>query len=224
MLTDRTTMFSYLRRRWMELWRTLDPQGRVDHAVLLDDLRKRYSEPHRAYHTLKHIQHCFWECDEVWPYLVNRPAVELALWYHDAIYDVQPTPDPQAKDNETRSADLARSIILAAGLGTEFAALVEVSIFMTRHQGGVTNSDSCLVVDIDMAILGQPQEPFLAYEREIRAEYKEIPEETFRKKRAEILHRFLNRPRIYSHPYFQDKYELQARKNLAFSIRQLQAS
>ena len=66
---------------------------------LYDALVARYSEPHRRYHTLQHLAECFAAFDEI-AHLAEHPAdVELALWFHDAIYDTR------RSDNEQRSAE-----------------------------------------------------------------------------------------------------------------------
>ena len=66
-----------------------------------DALLAAYSEKHRHYHTIKHIDHCLRELDGA-KSLAHDPAeVELALWFHDAIYD------PHSSKNEERSADWA---------------------------------------------------------------------------------------------------------------------
>ena len=63
---------------------------------LCDALLARYSEPHRRYHTLQHLAECFAAFDEIAD-LAQHPAdVELALWFHDAIYDTR------RSDNEQR--------------------------------------------------------------------------------------------------------------------------
>jgi predicted metal-dependent HD superfamily phosphohydrolase len=76
-------------------------------------------------------------------------------------------------------------------------------------------------VDIDLSILGQPPERFWEYESQIRREYEWVPENVFTEKRAEILQQFLSRKTIYGTSYFFEKYERQARINLAASIQKL---
>jgi predicted metal-dependent HD superfamily phosphohydrolase len=41
---------------WEAAWRAL---GLAPPAALLSELRARYAEPHRAYHTLQHLDECF---------------------------------------------------------------------------------------------------------------------------------------------------------------------
>ncbi|MDC6684803.1 hypothetical protein N4Q63_27415, partial [Leclercia adecarboxylata] len=69
-------------------------------ARLLAELRTRYAEPQRAYHTWRHIAEllAFW--DETQAEMHQPMAVLSAILFHDAIYE------PFAKDNEARSADL----------------------------------------------------------------------------------------------------------------------
>lgn len=64
-------------QRWTTLWKHLGAQG--DASVAYNDLVARYSEPHRAYHTLEHIGHCLDELEQVRHLAINPDAVELAL-------------------------------------------------------------------------------------------------------------------------------------------------
>jgi predicted metal-dependent HD superfamily phosphohydrolase len=91
----------------------------------------------------------------------------------------------------------------------------------TKHDAMPDSTDSRLLVDIDLAILGAPVERFDEYERQVRQEYSWVPDALFRRKRREILEAFLARPRIFSTDYFQLKYEAQARTNLERSITAL---
>src|SRR5438128_12245744 len=97
-----------MKERWLRYWSAAGAQGSPE--PVWADLSKRYTERHRAYHTLRHIEQCLVEFDEVRREAVDPIAVELALWYHDAVYD------PHARDNEERSAVLAESVAAAAGL------------------------------------------------------------------------------------------------------------
>ena len=74
--------------------------------------------------------------------------------------------------------------------------------------------DERLLVDIDLSILGAPEDRFTEYERQIRQEYAFVPKWLFRRKRREILKGFLDRPAIYSTPHFHDRLEARARDNL----------
>ena len=81
-----------------------------------------YSEKHRHYHTLQHLRECFELFDEA-KGMAGRPAeIGLALWFHDAIYDVR------RYDNEARSADMAAASIRAAGTPAASAARTSASL------------------------------------------------------------------------------------------------
>ena len=112
-------------QRWMTLWQRLSARG--DASVVYNDLVSRYSEPHRAYHTLGHIGHCLDEFEQVRHLATNPDAVELALWYHDAIYDTK------TKDSEERSAALAVEEARNASLPDSFGQSVANLIMATKH-------------------------------------------------------------------------------------------
>lgn len=91
----------------------------------------------------------------------------------------------------------------------------------TKTHQTEAGSDAALLVDVDLSILGQSEARFAGYESQIRAEYAWVAPEVFKVKRAEILERFLARSRLYTTDHFFARYEAQARRNLAQSIRTL---
>lgn len=202
--------------RWARGWRQVTTTGEPQQVY--DELVSRYSEPHRHYHNLRHIAECLAEFDAAGQVGKDPVAVELAIWFHDAIYDTQ------AADNEERSAKLARERIAQAGGNAALSESVAALVLATKAHDPALHPDAPLLVDVDLSILGQPRERFQEYEAQIRREYNWVPEETFAAKRAEILVRFLARERIYATHHFFAKYEQQARTNLQNSIHKLTRS
>lgn len=202
-------------KRWLNLWEMLDAP--TNPRPVYEYLIKRYAEPHRKYHTLQHILFCLQEFDNVrnrvdgWQAI---PTVELALWYHDAVYDTR------ALDNEEQSGRLVVQVCLNAFLGNLGAHAARL-IMATRHTAKPEDRNAGLMVDVDLAILGQLPDVFDAYEVGIRQEYAWVPDEQFRNKRAEILQSFLDRSSIYTSDYFYDRYEQRAKANLKCSIQAL---
>ena len=196
--------------RWRSFWAAANAAG--DPTAPWEALAVRYGEPHRAYHTLRHIEHCLEEFQPVRGEARDPVSVELAIWYHDAIYDTH------RRDNEERSAVLAESVAAAAGLGPGLARRAGDLIRVSTHRKSASEPDARLFTDIDLSILGQPPDAFADYERQVRVEYSWVPEEEFRALRAKILETFLDRFSIYGTGKFQDKYEKQARLNLTASL------
>src|SRR5579862_8801291 len=52
-----------------------------------DRLAKAYGEPQRHYHNHRHIAECLAEFDQARGLAGDAVTVELALWFHDAVYD-----------------------------------------------------------------------------------------------------------------------------------------
>jgi hypothetical protein len=65
--------------------------------------------------------------------------VELAIWFHDAVYDTR------RSDNKQKSAEWAEAVIQHSGLSRGIAKWVSSSIVATRDQGGesLTGMLSC---------------------------------------------------------------------------------
>lgn len=205
--------------RLIEHWRgCFSPLGLSEpDGGAFTDLMQRYSEPHRAYHTQQHLDECFSEFERARDSGQSRGAVGLALFFHDAIYDTH------ARDNEEKSAELARQTLATFGAGAALLGAITGLILVTRHAAMPETPDQQLVVDIDLSILGAPETRFDEYERQIRQEYSWVDEAIFRAVRCKILREFLERPAIYSTSAFHDRLELKARDNLRRSIAALAA-
>jgi predicted metal-dependent HD superfamily phosphohydrolase len=201
--------------RWQRLWQSIGANGEA--SGWHEALTRAHVEPQRHYHNQQHIADCLTEFDGV-RHLAKQPeAVELAIWFHDAVYD------PKAPDNEEQSAALARGCLEAAVL-PDLARTVAELVLATKTHDTVAGSDAAVLVDVDLSILGQSEARFAGYESQIRAEYAWVAQEVFNAKRTEILQRFLARHRIFSTDHFFTRYEAQARQNLAQSIRTLSRS
>jgi predicted metal-dependent HD superfamily phosphohydrolase len=197
-----------LHASWSDAWHALGVSS-PDEA-LFNALLAAYREAHRAYHTLQHLSECLALLDEERSHAKRPAEVALALWFHDAIYDVH------RHDNEERSAAWARQALLDAGAPREAAGRVHALVMATRHdaQSEKPDGDARLLVDIDLAILGAAPERFAEYERQIRIEYAHVPPAIFEPRRREILGGFLAREPLYLTASLRERLEANARRNL----------
>jgi predicted metal-dependent HD superfamily phosphohydrolase len=201
------------RERWIRLWHDASPHG--DPGRWFDELAARYSQPHRHYHNLRHIAECLTEFDAARQLASDPVAVELAIWFHDAVYD------PHAPDNEEQSALLAERCLTETRTASPLRAAVSDLVLATKTHDGSGHPDARLLVDLDLSILGKGAGRFCEYETQIRREYDWVPDLVFAAKRAEILEGFLARGRVFVTDCFYQMYEKQARSNLQASLRRL---
>ena len=199
-------------QRWQRLWKAIGASG--DAPGWYERLKTTYAAPGRRYHNQQHIVDCLAEFEAARGLAKQPDAVELALWFHDAVYD------PTAADNEERSADLAKQCLESSGRA-DLAGTVAALVMATKTHSATAGTDAALIVDVDLSILGQDERRFADYEAGIRAEYAWVPQKVFNAKRAEILQGFLKRQQIYVTEHFRSKYEIQARRNLERVIRGL---
>ncbi len=187
-------------------------------------LLKQYVQGDRHYHNLQHIVSGLDELKEVEHLLDCKELVQFAWWYHDSIYYtgcLEKGMPAIVKDNEEKSAMLACGVAKEIGMNEEFLANLEKLILLTKHDKEPEDINGKILVDVDLAILGQPSKVFDVYEQAIRREYHWVPEEIFKRERAKVLQNFFDRKGIYHTEHFRNKYEAQARKNLEFSIFKL---
>jgi predicted metal-dependent HD superfamily phosphohydrolase len=188
-------------------------------GAVRDELIARYSEPHRRYHTMAHIEDCLAQVAASTDFTdAQRALMDAAIWFHDAIYD------PTRHDNEAESAKLAVERLSAEGAAPAFIAEVSRLILLTAgHSVADGDALGARLVSIDLSILGAEAERYDAYAAAIREEYAHVPEALYRAGRAAIMSRFLESDRLYADPAWAERYEGRARANLAREIAELTA-
>jgi predicted metal-dependent HD superfamily phosphohydrolase len=168
-----------------------------------------YNEPQRVYHSIAHIECCLSIFDQVSHLLKIPDAVELAIWFHDAIYQLG------ASDNEQLSADLFMKV--TDGLfQDDFREAVYQHIMATCHSSTqITDHDTQLMVDIDLSSFGLPWPEFFRDSKKVRQEMGHISDAEYYQKQIAFQQRLLGRPSFFYSDYFIEHYEAQARSNLA---------
>lgn len=203
-------------KRWSSMWKAIPAEG--NGSGWFGCVYGAYSEPHRSYHNLKHLQECLEVFDEVKSLAVKPALLEAALWFHDVIYDPQTT-----SENEEMSADLARDALETGAVEQAVVEHIRSLILVTKHHVPDNRPDAALICDIDLSILGREEERFQEYEEAIAQEYAWVPEVDYVKGRRRVLEKLLQRDRLYFTDFFAQRYEARARSNLRWSLERLQA-
>jgi len=206
------------RSRFETLWRR--SVGSRDAASAWHALDAGYSEPLRAYHNWSHIGAMLAGLDGARGVpefqAVSFDEVELAVFFHDVIYD------PRAKDNETRSAAAFRSASADASiLNTAAIDRIAAAILATATHAATPDISTRLLLDLDLRVLGGTPDDYLAYVDAVRHEYAFVPDDQWRVGRTDVLRRFLERPAIFQTAHVAERYEAFARENIRSEIEAL---
>lgn len=185
---------------------------------LVRGLQARYGEAHRAYHTWAHIGALLGHFDGLdWS---DPEGVEIALYYHDAVYV------PLSTTNEADSAALMRAE-MAGRADPAVIDRAEAIILATATHRVPDDADPALAgdiaqfLDMDLAILGAAPEAFDAYDSAIRQEFAAIPDEIFLPRRRRVMGAFLDRDRLYLTDRFHRTHDAPARANLTRLVARL---
>ncbi len=193
--------------------------------VLFDSLMGRHREAHRRYHGVRHVTWVVRHVDEL---AATEPvddigAVVIAAFFHDAVYD------PLASDNEAASARLAERELI--GLGWDDArrqrvvAMVKATATHAVPTGiGIesgTDTDTAVLLDADLAVLGSDPASYQAYVDGVRSEYAHVSTDDWRIGRTQVLQAFLDRPSLFATPTGRARWEARAQANLAAEVASL---
>lgn len=185
------------------------------------ELSALYRAENRHYHGIAHIEALLNLLDEYRSAFTDPEAAEAVIWFHDAVYD------SRAKDNEVRSADLARdrlADVVDAERLNRIARMIEATATHTvpEIEPGSARRDAALLLDMDLSILGAAPKTFDAYEAAVRREYAWVEEPLWIAGRSAVLKTFLERAHIFHTDIFRHRFEKQARENLRRSIDALE--
>ncbi len=202
-----------LEHQWNHLFNSFGRESFL--SSTFNDLVYKYSEKHRFYHTLVHIDSCLKKLDEVSDSITDIFSLKVAIWFHDVIYD------PLRNDNEEMSARCAQNFLSVLQLNQEEISKIIGLIELTKHNKIPIIDDEKYLLDIDVSILGADAEIYRIYEDSIREEYRQVPDLTYKEGRKKILQSFLGLESIYYTRYFQEQFEKQARENICKAISNL---
>lgn len=152
-----------------------------------------YAEPHRHYHNLHHVDAMLGKMDELCSGVADGdPALEMAVWYHDVIYD------PRASDNERKSAvhfSNGAGIYMDPEIHDRVIRLIMATDYSRPRSG---NEDEDFMRDLDLSILSASPDDYRRYREAIRMEYSHVPDDAFSAGRMAVMKRFLESPVFHS--------------------------
>jgi predicted metal-dependent HD superfamily phosphohydrolase len=180
---------------------------------LREDLLARWSETHRKHHTVAHLHEMLDAIGLLAESGIefDREAVELAAWFHDAIYEVG------RDDNEDRSAELARELLASSPIRDEVARLV---LLTKTHEVADDDVNGAVLSDADLSVLGSEPLRYRAYAAAVREEYAGVPDDVFKHARAQVLRALLDGP-LFHTPAGRERWEQLARRNIAEEVAEL---
>lgn len=169
------------------------------------ELIERWSEPQRHYHDLTHLMFML---DFLSQHSPVDDATAFAAWLHDAVYD------PTSSTNEADSAELAEPVLSRIGRPELTDRVRELVLLTATHDAPGDDPQADLLLDSDLAILGQDPAIYLRYVESVRREYQHVADDDFVAGRSEILRGFLDRERIYRLDVVHDALDAPARRNI----------
>ena len=186
-------------------------------AECFGQLEKKYTEPGRHYHTFHHIQQLLRLADEFSGVIQKKAVVDLAIFYHDVVYEAG------KNDNEIRSAEIAREALEKLGVLLPIIQDVCDYIIATKDHFTVNTDDTDLkyFLDFDLRILSVDPEIYQQYAKQVRQEYAAIPDVFYNPGRISFLKKALQLPHLYFTEDFRKK-ESKAKANIEWEIKLLE--
>ncbi|MFT5218287.1 MAG: putative metal-dependent HD superfamily phosphohydrolase [Planctomycetota bacterium] len=205
--SDENTVLN--RARFLKLWERNLIAGAANHADrVYQQLINAYNEPQRVYHNLQHINHCLTTFDKVRHLPQSTDSIELAIWFHDVVYQ------PGSSDNEQLSAKL----YCTAADGQhkpEMVKRVNRLIMATLHNAeDIEDPDCKLMVDIDLSSFALPWEEFLDDSKNLRRESGIVSDQDYYQKQYQFQQGLLTKEHFFLTDYFIEHGEKNAHRNL----------
>ena len=178
------------------------------------ELERAYADPARGYHDTLHLREVLERLDELG---AAGPAVVLAAWFHDGVYDGRP-------GDEERSARWAERALPEAGVDPETVDEVARLVRLTEQHRPTAGDDAGeLLSDADLGILAADPDRYADYVATVRREYAHVPDDQFAGGRAALLRDLLAKPTLFHTAYARTHWEERARANVARELVELDA-
>ncbi|WP_196888103.1 hypothetical protein [Aureivirga sp. CE67] len=176
-------------------------------------IEENYSEKQRHYHNLKHIESMLNSAMFFKNEIKDFDAFLFSIFFHDIVYVVS------RNDNEKKSAEMASEYLKQLNVPELIIEKCREQIIATKYHENENCSDTSYLIDLDLAILGTPDEKYQEYATNIRKEYSRYPDFLYKRGRKKILKNFLEKESIYKTKYFQENYGEKAKENIEFEMK-----
>ena len=171
-------------KKFLSKWRALAADLGLDESKTMEAgnyLFAQYSGSDRHYHNVQHVV-AMLDGFAVLKTKFEQPiAAELAIFFHDVIYDAS------CHDNEEQSARKMREMLG----GSVAEAMIDAAVFSieaTKKHAATSNPDTNLLLDLDMAVLGQTWAGYELYAKGVMQEYLPVyGEEGYRQGRSKLF-------------------------------------
>ena len=225
--TRGTKMKISLKDRWLCIFNN-DAINVSELETAYDIIVSCYSQPHRAYHTLKHIEHMLDKIDNMTQvYMLqcetDKKALYLATWFHDIVYST----NESFNDNEILSANYARNMLVQIGITDDYLLqTIHQLILSTKHHAPDPHLPIDLLlqeilIDADLSILGDNADIYNTYVNEVTKEWSHLESSTFRTGRVVFLTHMLNKNGIFHSEYMRELYGEQSILNMKAELSNL---
>ena len=200
----------HLEYRWHQLMRRQKAPAQYI-VPLWREITSAYTGNSRHYHNLTHLSELFTQADQFKDQIEDFDTLELAIWYHDIIYQCL------RKDNEEKSAIFAKYRLEAINYPREKLVSCYQQINATKKHELVpeNDKDTAWLLDFDLAILGSNWGTYWDYTQKIRQEYSIFPTFLYNRGRRKVLKLFLEKSQIFKTTTYVERYEQSARENIA---------
>lgn len=175
-------------------------------------ITKLYSHESRFYHTFGHIEYMIENLDKYFTNLLSeteKAKVELAILFHDIIYDVSYSPGI----NELLSAEFFKQFGVVCDINKDIINEISELIMSTTHTQELTTLNKKIICDLDLLGLSGPV--YWTNREKVLTEYtQEFTSEEFLEGRLKFLNWMLDKETIFHTGFFQKYFEEGARINL----------
>jgi predicted metal-dependent HD superfamily phosphohydrolase len=171
------------------------------------ELVSRWSQPHRHYHDVRHLAATLEALDLLEDDVAASPVVQLAAWFHDAVYE------GVAGVDEEQSADLAERM-LGDLPAPDVDEVVRLVLLTASHDPAPGDQAGAALCDADLSILGAPPGRYDVYVRDVRLDYDHVDDATWALGRTAVLDSLLSLDPLYRTPLGQELWATRAVENL----------
>lgn len=147
-----------------------------------DYVKEKYSEPHRFYHTLAHIDKMLEHLDRIeWLNPEEKDILRLAIYFHDYVYY------PWLSNNEESSIEQFYLYYHNHDIPQEYYSKVVELIKATKKHEYTGDKLVDVMIDLDLDILNSHFPQLIEWEHAIFKEYQYVPIADYVKGRVKFL-------------------------------------